>query len=389
MEILHSKRIYLDNAATTFPKPVGVVNEVVRCMTEYCGNAGRGAHYYSRLASEKIYQTRELLADMFGSTRPENVVFTFNTSYALNVAIKSLVKQGMHILISDMEHNSVLRPVESLATSHVVQYSVFPTDFDNDDSIIYSIKKLIKNNTGMLICQYASNICGTVLPIKRIGELCKQRGIYFIVDAAQSAGLYDIDINDLGITALCFPSHKALMGPQGIGVVIYSDNIDDNKELSTIIEGGSGSSSMDPYMPLYLPDRFEAGTLPTPVIAGLKKGIEFVKMNTTLSIRRYEELLGFIFKSELFNMKEVDLYGSAEPSSIVLFNIKEKSSAYVSDKLDSMGICTRSGFHCAPLAHKVLKTGKNGAVRVSFGCFNDEKQVRTTIDSIYHIIKNG
>lgn len=389
MGILQDNRIYLDNAATTFPKPASVTEEVVKCMKNYCGNAGRGSHYFSRTTSEMIYETRELLARLFGSSSPENVIFTFNTTYALNIAIKSLVKKGMHVLISDMEHNSVLRPIENLAQNNIIEYSVFATSLYDEDGIIKNIDKMVKSNTGMLVCQYASNICGTLLPIKRIGELCRKRGIYFIVDAAQSAGLFDVDIKQLGISALCLPSHKGLMGPQGIGVIVFSDSVGDIGNLSTLIEGGSGSSSHDMLMPDYLPDRFEAGTLSAPVIAGLKKGVQFVIGNTPSDIRSYEEQLAKVFKSELLNMRGVKVYRPELPSSIVLFNILDKSSVWVSDKLDSSGICTRSGFHCAPLAHRALMTGESGAVRVSFGCFNDIKHAVAAADSIYRIIKTA
>ncbi len=385
MERFWEHRIYLDNAATSFPKPAAVTEEMVRCMKEYCGNAGRGTHYYSRKASEMIYETREHIADMFGTDLPENIVFTFNTTYALNLAIKSLVKEGMHILISDMEHNSVLRPVEALKYSKSVKYSVFSTYLKNEDEIINNISRYINNKTGMLICQYASNICGTVLPIKRIGELCRKRGIYFIVDAAQSAGLFDIDIKDLGISALCFPSHKALLGPQGIGVIIFSEDIKNTGKLASVIEGGSGSGSKSLLMPEHLPDRFEVGTMPAPAIAGLNKGLEFVKQNKPEQIRAYEESLGNMLKSELLNMSKVRVYCAHLPSSIVLFNIRGLSSNQVSTELDDLGICTRSGYHCAPLAHETLKTGENGAVRISFGCFNDKKQVISAIDAIYNI----
>ncbi len=377
--------IYLDNAATTFPKPPETVREVYRCMTEYCGNPGRGSHYMAQRASEKIFEARSLLASMFGVNSPENVVFTLNTTHALNTSLKSFVREGMDILISDMEHNSVLRPVHALFKSGKVTYSVFSTDC-SDDEVLLNIEKKIKHNTKILICQHTSNICGTVLPIKKIGELCKKRGIYFIADAAQSAGLFDIDVTDFGIDALCLPSHKGLYGPQGAGAILFSDK-DFTSLLDTLTQGGSGTDSKDLEMPSYLPDRFEAGTLQTPVIAGLCEGIKFVLRNTPQGIRRHEEFLSNILKADMSSIKGVKLYRPEVPSSVVLFNVKGKSSVAVASELDKYGICVRGGFHCAPLAHRTLNTGDGGAVRISFGAFNDINEVKYTCEVIRRITR--
>ena len=379
--------VYLDNAATTFPKPTVVAEAVYRCINEYCGNPGRGSHYLARAASEKLFEARSLLTELFGLSSAENVIFTLNTTYALNMAVKSAVTQGCHVLISDMEHNSVLRPVEALKRKGVITYSVFKTFGGGDsDKILKSINENIRQNTRVLVCQHSSNICGTVLPIKKIGELCRERGIFFIVDAAQSAGLFDISVGDFDIDALCVPSHKGLYGPQGAGVLMFSDRLDAER-LATLVEGGSGIASRELIMPSFLPDRFEAGTMATPVIAGLCEGINFVRRNTPASIRAYEEYLSYKFKDHIGNLSDVTLYDAEKSSSIVLFNLKGKSSSDVSEALDKFGICVRSGLHCAPLAHKTLGTPEGGAVRVSFGAFNSINDVRLTADVINRLVK--
>lgn len=374
--------IYLDNAATTFPKPVSVIEETARCMKEYCGNPGRGSHSMARLASDKIFEARELLCELFGADSPEDVVFTYNTTYSLNIALKSAVKSPCHILISDSEHNSVFRPVEALRRQGRVTYDTFPTI---TDSITEEIKKRINKNTKILICRHASNVTGSVLPIEKIGKLCRERNIFFIVDGAQSAGKYDIDIRKCNINALCIPSHKGLYGPQGAGAVIFN-NVNPTV-LNTFIEGGSGSASLEPTMPEGLPDRFEGGTLATPVIAGWCEGIRFVMKNTPGEILRHERELCRIMSYYLLNDSRFTVYGADSIGTLLSFNIKGRSSTEVCEELDRMGICTRGGFHCSPMTHKLYDTGDSGAVRVSFGAFNEQREVASLINALWNIKK--
>lgn len=371
--------IYLDNAATGFPKPEAVIKEVARCMREYCGNPGRGAHTMSRLASDKVFETRELLSEMFGTT-PDRVVFTLNTTYALNTVIHGLAKQGCHVLISDTEHNSVLRPVHTLYDRGIITYSKFPTVGLTDSQITEGINNLIRKNTALLICRHSSNVCGRPLPIKEIGKLCKRKNIYFVVDAAQSAGKYQMDITGKYADAICVPSHKGLCGPQGAGMVIFSPLA--KCDFSTLVQGGSGTNSKDFLMPIELPDRFEAGTLQTPVIAGLCEGLKFVKRNTEKAIRVHERELSRYVSDRLMNDSRFTVYAPADASGIVTFNIKGKQSTEVASFLDREGICTRAGFHCAPLVHYAYKTGSSGAVRVSFGVFNDKSEASRLLDTL-------
>ncbi len=376
--------IYLDNAATTYPKPESVYREVDRCMTDYCGNPGRGGHSMSLAAGKAVYDCRCLVAELF-SCEPENVVFTLNTTYALNMAIKGIARTGDHIIISNMEHNSVLRPV--IATG--CDYDVFDA-MGSTEWVIRDILSKLTPRTRMIVCTHKSNVCPVRLPIRAIGELCRQRGLCFIVDAAQSAGVYPIDVRECHIDALCFAGHKSLYGIQGAGGVIFSNRYkgESARKLHTLVEGGSGIASLEEYMPALLPERLEAGTLPTPAIAGLSQGIRAITEVGINHIREHEISLYRRTRERLCNHDRIEVYcpeiGYGET---ILFNIENMSSTMVADKLDREGICVRAGFHCAPLAHKHLGTGDSGAVRVSFGAFNTAEEVDIFCDVLNRIIK--
>lgn len=358
--------IYFDNAATSFPKPHAVLQASAKCMKSYCGNPGRSSHKLSLAAAEKIYDCRVELSELFGSPLPERVVFTYNTTYALNMAIKSTVQTGDHILISELEHNSVLRPIASLHSRGIADYDIFHVVGKTDDEIIDDIRSRLRSNTRLLVCTHASNICAIKLPIDRIGALCKKLGVIFIVDAAQSAGIYDINMEKMNIDILCAPGHKSLYGPQGTGFAIFSERLSPN----TFIEGGNGISSKEKGMPDELPEHFEAGTLATPAIAGLYEGIRYVRSMGLETIRQKEVSLGARFVEMLSSINGITIYARDLIGSTVLFNVNEISSERICAGLDRQGICLRGGFHCSPLAHSALGTGENGAVRASFGIFN-------------------
>ncbi len=377
--------VYFDNAATTFPKPISVVNEMVKCMTTYCGNPGRSGHFLSLESAKKIYDCREKIAQFFGSSFPTNVVFTANTTYALNIAIHAFAKKRSHVIISDLEHNSVYRPVcalEKMGVDHDV-FTVFPND---DESTLRSLKSKIRSNTSMVICTHVSNICGITLPIDKIGTLCKSYGIKFIVDAAQSAGTHKIDINKSNIDVLCCPGHKGLYGPQGTGFLLFNDKYSSEKiiaKTNNFIYGGNGVNSAEKNMPLFLPEKFEGGTLNTPGIAGLLEGINFVNNTTQEQIFEHCSSLYNRALDMLTTLPTTIVYcDQIKNSSCLIFNIKGYTSDEVSDYLNQNGICTRSGLHCSPLAHRKLKT-KNGAVRVSFSYFNNPYE----LDSFYKAVK--
>ncbi len=373
--------IYLDNAATTFPKPPCLCEEISRCIKKYCGNPGRSSHALSIKSAEKIFEARALLAELFGA-EAENVVFTYNTTYALNIAIKGYVEPSSHILISDIEHNAVLRPVHQLHLQQNCTYDIFGTD-ESDEAIIDNIKKMIKPNTSMLVCTHMSNICSRRLPIRQIGSLCKEAGIRFVVDAAQSAGLYDIDVKEMNIDALCVPAHKSLYGPQGLGIIIFGSEAVGR----SIIEGGTGINSLDLSMPDVLPEAYEAGTQSTPLISGLCESLKWLKAVEMDKIRIYEESLYCYLLKKLKSNERIIIYDDYRLGNTILFNLRSMSGVSVSRELDKRGICTRSGYHCAPLAHKALGVTDGGGVRVSLSVYNTKSELNTLYDAIEDIIK--
>jgi len=373
--------IYLDNAATTFPKPECVVSEIKKCITEYCGNPGRSGHILSLRAAEKVFACREALSSFFGSSKPENVIFTLNTTYAINLAIEMFYEPGAHVLISNMEHNSVFRPIVKLQKNEKISYSIFnvlqPTTL-----ILQEINNKIRPDTKLLVMLHASNICGRSFPIREIGKLCKEKKITFIVDAAQSAGKIPIHIEDDHIDALCAPAHKGLYGPQGVGFVLLGKKL----PVRNFIAGGNGVDSLSADMGTYIPESFEAGTLPTPAIAGLHAAIQWLERIGIQTIQQKEMHLTEALKERLLSIPNGFLYQEDQFSNgILLYNDKRFTSAALSNILNKANICTRSGFHCAPLAHATLGTGNSGALRISTGYFNSLKE----IDTIYNVLRKA
>lgn len=369
--------IYLDNAATTLIKPYAVVNACNLWLDKYCANPGRGGHKLSLNAGNKVYECRELLAKLFNIEKPENIIFTLNTTMALNIAIIGFVKPGMHIVISGMEHNSVYRPVSNCGCQFTVA-EPDPTGYVSAENI----KKAVRHNTGLIIVTHASNVVGTINPIKEIGEFAKSQKITFLVDAAQSAGVLDIDVKRDNIDMLAFAGHKMLMGPTGTGGLYISPEVN----LSPLFYGGTGSVSESADQPDFLPDRFESGTLNVAGIAGLAEGVRYVLKNTTAAIRQHEQMLTERLLQGLYNMDNVTLYGGADRVGIVSFSMDNTDSVSVCNMLDSMNIAARGGLHCAPLAHKSLNT-PNGLARLSVGCFNTSNHIDYAIDAIYKISK--
>ena len=381
--------VYLDYAATSYPKPEGVLAATDKCMREYCGNSGRGSHKLAMATAEKIYECRSLLASMLNAS-PENVIFTQNTTYALNMAILGTLKSGDHAIISNLEHNSTLRPVYNSYISQKTTYSVFDAftgGVTDTDMVLESIKKLTRKNTRALICTHTSNVCSVTLPVREIGEYCKRKGIIFILDGAQGVGHDKIDMKDMNIDILCLPSHKGLYGPQGCGAMILSDGISP-KEL---LFGGSGVNSLSPYMPDEPPEKYEAGTLPTPSIAGLCEGINFVRELGESRIIGHERMLWKYAYEKLSSLgNKIKIYAPNHSGSILLFNILGVKSEKAGELLSDMGICVRCGYHCAPLAHATLDTqrdGCDGAIRASFGVFNTKRDVDDLCYGVKEILK--
>lgn len=368
--------IYFDNAATTFPKPREVVTAAADCMANWCGNPGRGSHALSQKSASALYDCREAAAELFGLDNSEGVVFTMNATHAINSAIFGLLGDGDHVLISDLEHNSVLRPVEYLRSTGKIEYDVFPSS----GNVTANISRLVQKNTKAVICLHASNIVNRVLPIFEIGRLCKRLGILFILDASQSAGSMDINMRRDNISVLCTAGHKGLLGPAGIGLALYSDGV----VPRAFMHGGSGVNSKDAFMPEFLPDRMEAGTLPVPAIAGLSEGIRYINRRGISDIRECECSLSDMLHRRFLRDGRFEVY-SRQSGSLFLFNVRGMSPQAVGERLNAAGICTRAGLHCAPLAHKTVGTPEGGAVRVGIGPFNTEGEVMTfcrTLDEI-------
>lgn len=368
--------INFDNAATTFPKPLSVAQSLCDAIRKNGGNAGRGGHRLTMQTTEKVFDTRNAVADFFGA-QAENTVFTLNCTHSLNLAIQGIMQDGGHIIISGIEHNSAARPVYALAQKGVCTFSIAEVS-DDDDRTVENFRKLIKRNTKAIVCVIAGNVTGQILPYRKIAALCREKGISFIADGAQACGILDIKMSD-GINILCTSGHKGLYGPTGTGILIS----DGSFKIKPVMQGGTGSSSFDLKQPDFLPDSLESGTLNTVGIIALKSGIDFVREKTPAAIYAHEERLCSRFIKQLENTGVI-IYRNKNSSyvPVVSFNIPEMPPEQLAAVLDSGGFCLRAGFHCAPLAHHSLGT-KDGTVRFSPSVFNNEKQV----DNLVKIIK--
>ncbi len=371
--------IYLDNAATTLHKPPQVMDAVVRAMTAM-GNAARGAHGGALEAARTVYNTRVKLARLFGCPRPDHVIFTANSTEALNIAISGLIRPGDHVITTDCEHNSVLRPLYRLEEGGAA-LDVVPAD--QLGRVAYEdLEALLRPDTRAVVCTHASNLTGNVLDIARIGEMARRRGAILIVDASQTAGALPIDMEAMGIDVLCFTGHKGLMGPQGTGGLCVRPGV----EIEPWKVGGSGVHSYDRRQPREYPTRLEAGTLNGHGIAGLSAALDFLQEVGLEAIEAKERALMDRFYQAVSAMDGVTVYGDfsqARRSAIVSLNIRDYDSAAVSDELsETYGIATRPGAHCAPRMHQALGTTDRGAVRFSFSWFNTQEEVDEAIRAV-------
>lgn len=376
--------IYLDNAATTFPKPDVVYDAVMDCMKNYCANPGRAGHRLSLRAGREIYDTRENLAKLFNIDNPMNIIFTSNATESLNLAIKGLLKTGDHVITTSMEHNSVIRPIMALEKIGVENTIV---DCNEEGFLdINDLEKAIKPNTKLIVTTHASNVFGTLIDIKEVGLVAKKNNITYLVDASQTAGVYDIDVKDMNIDILATAGHKSLLGPQGVGILYIKEGID----LDTLKEGGTGSQSEYLFQPQMLPDKYESGTHNTPAIAGLNAGVKYILDNMD-NIRRKEEELCEYMLSRLDEIKDIKIYGTKDIKKrvpVISINIADVDSGEITFILDSKyDIATRSGLHCSPLAHKTVGTIKQGTVRFSIGYFNTKDDIDRVIDALKKIEK--
>ena len=374
--------IYLDNAATTLRKPPCVIDAVVRAMTTL-GNSGRSAHEESLTASRIIYDAREAAAALFGCPRADHVAFTANSTEALNIAIGGLFSPGDHVISTDCEHNSVLRPLYRLEG---VDVSFVPADrlgrVRYDD-----FAALIRSNTRAIVCTHASNLTGNLLDIGRIGRLAHERGLLFVVDASQTAGAAELDMERQNIDVLCFTGHKSLMGPQGTGRLCVRPGV----EIRPFKVGGTGVQTYLPQQPREYPTRLEAGTLNGHGIAGLMAAMDYIRSVGRETIRSHELALARRFYEGAANTPGVTVYGdfsSWDRAPIVTLNIRDYDSSQVSDVLaQDYGIATRAGAHCAPRLHRALGTVERGAVRFSFGWMNTEEETDAALAAVREIAR--
>ncbi len=375
--------VYLDNAATSFPKPKGVAEEIVRAVNEYGGNPGRGSHILSRRAASKINEARELASQILGSSRPENIIFTHNATEALNMAINAATLSGGHVLMSDIEHNSVYRVLSELARRGRITLEIYPT-LGKKEAIVKALESRIRQDTVLVVACHRSNIAPIELPVEEIGALCKKRGIKFIVDASQSAGSTEVSVNKFSAWAICAPGHKGLCGVQGSGLVAFGEDIIP-EDVAPFYFGGSALSVSESEMPGVFPYRMEAGTLPTPAIAGLCEGMKYIIERGVRDIDAYEGSLISYAKEALSSLPRVKIYLPDEQTgAVMLFNIDQIPCRDVGEYLDRQGICVRSGFHCAPLAHRRVGSYQSGGgVRVSVGPFSQ----KSDIDRLYSAIR--
>ena len=371
--------IYLDNAATTRQKPQPVIDAVVSAMTTL-GNSARGTHEGSLSASRMIYGTREKLATFFNCPRPDHVVFTANSTEALNMAICGLLDPGDHVIATDLEHNSVLRPLYRLEAERSVSLSFVPADrqgrIDYDD-----FERLIRPETRAIVCTHASNLTGNAVDIGRVGAIAHAHGLIFLVDASQTAGVLPIDMEAQQIDLLCFTGHKSLMGPQGTGGLCIREGI----ALRPWKVGGTGVQTYNPAQPEQLPTRLEAGTLNGHGIAGLSASLDFLRETGVAAIHEKETALMRQFYDGVRAIPGVTVYGdfTGDRAPVVSLNIEDADSGEVADFLAAeYDIAVRSGAHCAPRMHRALGTEAQGAVRFSFGWYNTPAEVETAIAAI-------
>ena len=396
------QQLYLDNASTSFPKPREVSDAVFQYMTGVGSNIGRGGYASAYAAEETVFTARQLLCDFFGGDDPKNVVFTKNITESLNVLLRGLLHAGDHVLVSAMEHNAVMRPLQLLGRevmpdepvpADMLTFSRIPCDKEGNLELEY-LPKLMRTNTKAIIMTHASNVCGTLLPVAMVGAFCKEQGLFFILDSAQSAGLFPINMQELGVDALAFTGHKGLLGPQGIGGFILREHM--VEQVAPLLVGGTGSLSHTERTPGFMPDKFEAGTLNLPGIAGLAAGVGWLKERGLERIRAHELALTAQLLAGLATLEQQGLLrivgrrDCEQRTSVVSIAHTHQDIALVAYELaEKYGIATRVGLHCAPNAHKTLGTYPTGTLRFSLGWHNNEAEVATALAALKEVLGHG
>lgn len=386
------KKIYLDQASTTYPKPECVAKAVYEYMTGNGSNINRGCYENAYDTEEVVLETRELLCELFDGPDCKNVVFTKNVTESLNVVLKGFLKPGDHVLVSSMEHNAVMRPIRQLEKNGV-EFDRVPCSEQGELKLQF-MEALLRQNTKAVVMMHASNVCGTILPLKEVGAFCKTHGLKFIVDCAQTAGTMPISMKEMNIDILCFTGHKGLYGPQGIGGFILQEEM--ISAMTPLLSGGTGSISHTEEIPEFMPDRFEPGTMNLPGIFGLNSALGWINEVGIENIYNKERTLTRLFLEEIGKLdpkgEKIKLVGKkTEEGRTAVVSIQTPGRdvsevAYLLDK--NYGIMTRVGLHCAPSAHQTLGTYPTGTVRFSFGYFNTEEEVLFAVKALEEILWN-
>lgn len=375
--------IYLDNAATSYQKPRIVYETMVNALVNNSINAGRGGYDAAIASNEILFETKALLASLFHIPNPARIAFAQNTTHALNMGIKGVLSYGDHVIFTSMEHNSVLRPIKAMEQQKRISSSILWADKDGKLDA-NKLEGMIRPNTKLICMTHSSNVCGNIYDIEMAAKIAHKHNAYILVDAAQSAGILDIDAQKLDL--LAFPGHKGLMGPMGTGGLYVRDGLD----LHTIMEGGTGSLSESPYQPDMMPDRLESGTQNVPAIAGLGQAVKFILDTGIDAIHAHEKLLCDRFDDAMREIPGVTVYGTSNKTAISAINIDGFDCVEVAQLLnDRYHIAVRAGLHCAILAHKTLGTEKRGCVRFSFGYFNTQEDVDNAINAVAEIAKTA
>jgi cysteine desulfurase family protein len=378
--------IYLDNASTTFPKPKAVPEAMYHYMTRSGSNINRGCYDRAYAVEELVYETRQMLCSLFGGEDCRNVAFTKNVTESLNVILKGLLKPGDHVLVSSMEHNAVMRPLVQLEKQGI-SFSRIPCRRDGS-LILEEMAPLVKKETRAVVMTHASNVCGTMMPYEQVGAFCRERGLLFIADTAQTAGVWPLDMERMKIDALAFTGHKGLLGPQGIGGFLLGEKL--LPQMESLIAGGTGSISHTEVMPDFMPDRFEAGTMNLPGIVGLHAGLGWIRETGMEQIRSHELALTRQFLEGLKSMdpyeKRLRVVGKKDTegrTGVVSVQTVRRELAQTAYELDvQYGIMTRVGLHCAPSAHQTLGTFPTGTIRFSFGWWNTREEVALALQAL-------
>lgn len=374
--------IYLDNGATSFPKPKGMISAMEECILNYCGNPGRSGHNMSMKTGEDVYHARRYVAELFNIEEADRLIFTKNTTEALNMGLYGFLERGSHVITTSMEHNSVLRPLKALEKRGICHSIV--SGNQKGEINPKDIEKAIKSNTKLIVVTAASNVTGTKMPLKEIGEIARKYKIAFMVDGAQGAGSMDLDVQKLNIDILAIPGHKGLLGPLGTGCLYVAPDL----KIKPVQQGGTGTESKSRIQPEDFPEGFESGTINAPALIGLGYSAKFVQKIGVEVIGKYEEELITYLDEQLLNMDFVSLYGpeAFKKTGISLINIDgmeaEEVTAILNSKYD---IAVRGGFHCAGLAHKTIGTWEKGGVRISVGPFNTKRDIEKVVDAVWQI----